>query len=331
MRKRNHAIDVLKFVATLAIFNHLAAPFYGRYAMLATGGAIGCVLFFFCSGYLIASAGGGDFLPWIKRRICRLWPTCFIAVLFYEAFCGLHFEKSGGGVAYALKGAGWFVPCIVVHYVAWWWVCFKARMNGLVVLAVDIVVSIAFMYVLVPLDSPGLVLFGGINAYFKWVFTYMFFMLGAIVAEREHGLQIRPGVDVVMMVLCLALFYSLYPIAAKSMVLTRIQFVEWFPLMGFAYYAYKVANAGFVLRMFDSKWFSRVVWFVGGLSLEMYLVGGSYVVRHRWTQYPYPYGYMIGFVTAFACAYLVRSAGRLLAQTFDRSLVSYDWRAVFKP
>ena len=59
MRKRNHAIDVLKFVATLAIFNHLAAPFYGRYAMLATGGAIGCVLFFFCSGYLIASAGGG--------------------------------------------------------------------------------------------------------------------------------------------------------------------------------------------------------------------------------------------------------------------------------
>ena len=204
-------------------------------------------------------------------------------------------------------------------------------MNGQVVLAVDIVVSIAFMYVLVPLDSPGLVLFGGINAYFKWVFTYMFFMLGAIVAEREHGLQIRPGVDVVMMVLCLALFYSLYPIAAKSMVLTRIQFVEWFPLMGFAYYAYKVANAGFVLRMFDSKWFSRVVWFVGGLSLEMYLVGGSSVVRHRWTQYPYPYGYMIGFVTAFACAYLVRSAGRLLAQTFDRSLVSYDWRAVFKP
>lgn len=32
------SINIVRFIATMAIFNHLAAPFYGSYSFLSTGG-----------------------------------------------------------------------------------------------------------------------------------------------------------------------------------------------------------------------------------------------------------------------------------------------------
>ena len=49
MVKRDICIDILKFFAVLLITNSHMELLYGKYGMLATGGAIGDVLFFFCS------------------------------------------------------------------------------------------------------------------------------------------------------------------------------------------------------------------------------------------------------------------------------------------
>lgn len=58
--KRNVAIDIMRCIATVAIFNHLCGPLYGHLSFLATGGALGITLFFFISGYtLSASLIGG--------------------------------------------------------------------------------------------------------------------------------------------------------------------------------------------------------------------------------------------------------------------------------
>ena len=59
--KRNAAIDVMRCIATVAIFNHLCGPLYGRWSFLATGGALGITLFFFISGYTLFTplTGGG--------------------------------------------------------------------------------------------------------------------------------------------------------------------------------------------------------------------------------------------------------------------------------
>lgn len=330
VKQKDRSIDLLKFVATLAIFNHLARPYYGKYTMLATGGAIGCVLFFFCAGFLATLGGEGQFLPWMKRKLCRLWPTCLMTVLFYEAICGLHFEKSGGGVAFALKGAGWFVPCLLVHFVAWWCFCKKAKLDALIVLAINFAISSVIVYVWVPMESPGLVLFGGISDFFKWPFCFTFFLLGAVLAGKKSHLRYRLWMDAFMLFVCVVVFYSMYLIAQRSMLLTRLQFVEWIPLIGFAYYAFKVAKSIEEKSVLASKWVNCIICFVGGLSLEMYLVGGSVAIRNLWKDYPYPIGYLCGFMTALVVAYAVRSAGRIFAQTLDRSIGSYDWHAAFR-
>lgn len=47
VKERNIAIDVLKFIAAILITNSHMGILYGKYNELATGGAIGDVLFSF--------------------------------------------------------------------------------------------------------------------------------------------------------------------------------------------------------------------------------------------------------------------------------------------
>lgn len=57
MKQRDISIDILKFLAVLAITNSHMELLYGDYNFLATGGAIGDVLFFFASGYTLFLGG----------------------------------------------------------------------------------------------------------------------------------------------------------------------------------------------------------------------------------------------------------------------------------
>ncbi len=65
--QRNVGIDFLKFMAAILVVNSHVDIMYGKYSMLATGGTIGDILFFFCSGYTLfmkpieTGLGGGDF------------------------------------------------------------------------------------------------------------------------------------------------------------------------------------------------------------------------------------------------------------------------------
>lgn len=58
MKQRDKSIDLLKFIAVLAITNSHMDILYGKYSGLATGGAIGDVLFFFASGFTLFLGGG---------------------------------------------------------------------------------------------------------------------------------------------------------------------------------------------------------------------------------------------------------------------------------
>ena len=53
MKQRDLSIDILKFIAVIAITNSHMELLYGKYNVLATGGAIGDVLFFFASGFTL--------------------------------------------------------------------------------------------------------------------------------------------------------------------------------------------------------------------------------------------------------------------------------------
>ena len=66
MRQRNISIDILKCIAAILITNSHMGPLYGKYSILATGGAIGDVLFFFCSGFTLFLGRMGDLITGIR-------------------------------------------------------------------------------------------------------------------------------------------------------------------------------------------------------------------------------------------------------------------------
>lgn len=61
VRNRDISIDIMKCLAVILVMNSHMDLLYGKYSALATGGAIGDVLFFFASGYTILLGRGGNF------------------------------------------------------------------------------------------------------------------------------------------------------------------------------------------------------------------------------------------------------------------------------
>lgn len=75
---RDISIDILKFIAVMFVINSHMDVQYGQYSALATGGAFGDALFFFCSGYTLllgSAAGRRNFFNWYKKRISRIYPV----------------------------------------------------------------------------------------------------------------------------------------------------------------------------------------------------------------------------------------------------------------
>lgn len=78
MKSRDIGIDIIKFIAAIIITNsHFGNIYPSSLQPLATGGAIGDALFFFCSGFTLFLKPIGRFDNWYKKRISRIYPTIF--------------------------------------------------------------------------------------------------------------------------------------------------------------------------------------------------------------------------------------------------------------
>ena len=68
MKKRNDAIDILKFLAVVLILNsHFDKIYLPPFDKLATGGTIGDAMFFLCSGFTMLLGGGQKFCKLLQE------------------------------------------------------------------------------------------------------------------------------------------------------------------------------------------------------------------------------------------------------------------------
>lgn len=108
--KRDLSIDLLKFLAVFFVVNsHMDMCYPGGLRFLASGGAIGDALFFFCSGFTLFIGRDDGFIPWYKRRLARIMPAVIVCVLAYACAYGEGWYEAVGGY--------WFVRCILLYYV----------------------------------------------------------------------------------------------------------------------------------------------------------------------------------------------------------------------
>ena len=315
MDKKNISIEVLKFIALFLIANSHMDVLYGEYAFLATGGSVGDVLFFFCSGYTLFLGRMDRFDNWYKRRINRIYPSVFAWALVSSIFFDVHYDMKD----ICLHGGGWFVTCIMLYYVILYIIRKYMFKRNLLVSAIAILVVIVwYLYE----DRTTFFMYG--DTYFKWGHYFLFMLVGAYVGSNEIKLTLRPMSDWFICTVCLVAYYVLIFACGKSPMIAQWQILSLIPLMGFTIYLYKLCNSA-VFTRFLSK---NKTWIcaISGLCLEVYIVQEP-LLTDKMNQI-FPLNLVITMIEILILAYLVRLLGRVFSQLFNRQ--NFDWSAVVK-
>lgn len=342
-RKRNIAIDILKFFAVLLITNSHFDEEYVYCKQLATGGAIGDALFFFCSGYTLFLGRFGRFDTWYKRRIRRIYPSVIglglVALFLY------HTDMPIGSLL--TNGAGWFVECIMIYYVLLYFVRKYAidklklvyALVGLLVLAwyglyfeplrtnfAERFPAFDWLVFCQPMDKVWIYQWN----YFKWGFFFLFMLMGAHLGLREaskeqiHCPKLLPTFSKLLLSVCA--FYILPLVSMRMPILQNWVILTLIPLAGVCIYLYRLCQTEELTKLYQGRYIGWCMSVIGGLCLEIYLV--QPFVRTTALNFLFPLNLLILFVTIVVVAYLCRSLGRLFQQTFSGE-EGYDWKKIF--
>ena len=342
--KRNLSIDILKFFAVLLITNSHFDEQYVYFKELATGGAIGDALFFFCSGYTLFLGRLGRFDTWYKRRIRRIYPSVIGLGLIVLTFYHVDFRLS----KLLTDGAGWFVSCIMIYYVLLYFVrrYFIDRLRmvyGIVALIVLAWYALFFepMHSLLlshcpalkwlvfcqPMDKVWIYQWN----YFKWGFFFLFMLMGAELGWQEKQAKVRKERSflktLVKLLACCVGFYLLPLCSLRYPMLQSLLILSLFPLAGVCMYLYQLCQTRSCLAMIHNRYMGWLVKAIGGLCLEIYLV--QPFVRTTALNYLFPLNLVILFVAIVVVAYFCRAVGKWFRQTFS-SEEGYDWKEIFK-
>lgn len=321
MRQRNPSIDILKFFAALLITNsHMGMLYPDSLARLSTGGAIGDVLFFFCSGFTLFLGRGGNFFNWYKRRINRIYPT----VLMWAAIMAFMFDTRLGMDFIILHGGGWFVSCIMIYYVLLYFVrrYFVDRLKWVLGAACIVVLGWYLTE-----DSSTIFMYG--ETYFKWCHYFLFMLVGAICGLRmkEQSIARRStNRNLIILFASLALFYGLQLVGNKYVMVAHLQILTLLPLMAITLCMYRLCNASGLIRFYNRKWVRRIMYSVSALCLEIYVCQG-FVFNTSWNHL-FPLNILINFILVIALAYCIKVASNWFSQTFRDE--DYDWKKMVK-
>lgn len=318
MRQRNIGIDILKCIAAIMITNSHMELLYGKYSFLATGGAIGDVLFFFCSGFTLFLERMGRFDNWYKRRISRIYPTVF-AWAILSAFV---FDNKKSMDQIIINGGGWFVTCIMIYYIALYFIqrfCFSKLKF------VFGTVSVLCIIWYLSIERPeGYNMYG--NTYFKWCHYFLFMLLGAMVGGYNKDYKYNLKKDFLFLFYSIITYYGIIFAGRKNPVLEDLQIISLIPLLFVTFYFYKVCNNELLKQIYNKRLIGWCIKFIGGLCLEIYLVQSSLFTDKM--NSIFPLNLFIMFVIIVLAAYILRCASRIFSQIFKEG--DMNWKAILR-
>ena len=320
MKARNQSIELIKFLAVITVANHWFSSLYVKWGFLATGGAIGDVLFFFASGYTLFLGRFDSFDNWYKRRIKRIFPS----VIAFTALLSITNTNQLSVPQIICGGGYWFIKCIMIYYIVLYYVRKIAENKPLIPFLIS-VVTIVVWYLFE--DSSTLFMYGA--TYFKWGHYFLFMLAGAYLGNKTIEIKSKPLIDGIMLLVSLVVFYGIQILAKRNAAVAHFQIVSLLPLMAIVIYVYKLCCTDFVEKMMRTK-FGLCLRFVSGLCLEIYVVQGVIVhfMEGKLTSV-FPLNLPIAFIMIVALAYVTRCVGRFFVQIFQNE--DFNWDAVFEP
>lgn len=320
MNNRIYSIDILKFLAAILITNSHMELLYGEYSALATGGAIGDVLFFFCSGFTLFLGRFDRFDNWYKRRINRIYPTVFAWALMG---C-IAFGYNNNIIDIIIHGGGWFISCIMIYYILIYFIR-KHLFNYIIPFLYTYGIMCLIIYFLID-RTHDFNMYG--DTYFKWVHYFIFMLLGATIGikHKKDNIETNSIKTFIILLTNTIIFYTILICGKRWDSIQEIQILSLIPLIGITYYFYKLCNSKLLHQFYNSQIIGWIIKFVGGLCLEIYLVQYS-LFTDKMNQL-FPFNIIIMFIIIVIVAYGLRCLSRIFSQTFKDT--NYNWKDVFK-
>lgn len=322
MKERIVSIDVLKVIAVFMVLNSHMEICYGKYAILATGGAIGDALFFFCSGFTLLLGGAKSFPNYYKRRIARIYPT----VLAVDLFAILFFSLDARIIENLVFGGGWFVQCIMIYYVPLYFVhrYFTGHFNWLWIVTAVIIISSYYLFFA---DEWNGTIFMYGETKFKWVFNFLFMMYGGY-AGLHHTQFKYDWKSIPLFFLSVIIWYSFFFLSKKMSLISDLQYISLIPLFGVVHYLFKICNSQFLTRLAKRKISGQVIFIIGGLCLESYLIQFYlFTDKYNW-MFPFNIPLIVMFVLAIA--YVINLFANIISQTFKSGDFEYKKLLLYK-
>lgn len=316
MNNRIVSIDILKVFATILVLNSHMEVCYHPYEFLATGGAIGDALFFFCSGFTLLLGRQTSFPNFYKRRISRIFPSLFVVAFWVELRTGtMH------SLVFLLFSGGWFVSCILIYYIPLYFVkrygLQRLKAGFVCAFLANIICYYAFF------DNQNAFSLYGEN-YYKWCFFFLFMLLGGIVGYYHEKIHSKKC-DILKLLGCIVGWYSFSFISRYSSFLIEYQYLSLILLLGVTYYFYKMCCMSFWKELYKHKIIGVVLFVVGSICLESYLIQGSLFTDEL--NHIFPMNIPIIMLYVLTISYIVKVFANIFSQTFMDE--NYNYKKIF--
>lgn len=322
--KRDQSVEMLKFVAALMVVNsHIGIMYVADYKQLATGGAIGDELFFFCSGFtlFLSSKPLTRFDHWYKNRINRIYPAVFMWAIITSA---LHLTDKTM-VDVVLFGGGWFVSAIMVYYVIFYLIK-KYFINRLFIPIIAVGVLLVAWCVFVHDSSNFSQIYYSRN-FSSRIIGFFFMLFGACLGLYSKTHKMSGGSALYyacMTILSVLAYYGTLYVCGKYPALHFAQFISVVPMVALIYNLYRLCNTDCILRLYNMRYIHAIVYLIGSLCLEMYIC--QFVLFTDRYNHLFPLNVILIFPTVILVAYGLRVSARVFQQTFKDG--NYNWREI---
>lgn len=259
-------VSVLKFIAIVMIVNsHSKWMYPGSLAFLGIGGAWGCALFFFVSGYTKANMKTDNFLRYVAKSVLRIYPAVW---LWY----GAEYLLKGDIILWDLLWPGhWFLQSLLVYYALFYPVMKYGKDYLVYFLYVGFLATIACYFL--SDNSHWFIDLNNENITRIWYFIIMLF--GAWCRNKEPLLKPMGGKWLLPLLLFVS-FSTCY--GAKFVCMKYNELVHMQVLFPLALFLVSYLISRFCKQWtFSTKIGASVIKFVADRTLDIYLVQDLFI------------------------------------------------------
>lgn len=242
-------IDFLKVIAIILITNSHFKPIYGdTFSVFAFGGAMGCAIFFFCSGFTLYGSDSVSFIRYFGRRVIRIYPAYYLMLLAYFVFD--YTDLSLIDIIFPSQFY-WFLQAIIVFYVLYYFTLKFAKEHLDKVMVFLFILMIAVYSVIEHREWD--IDYALSPSHIHWIFYFAIMIFGGTCRKKVYANNKKNVNGYVLLLLSFVLFlvaYSLKFLVSKYISLLHIQLL--FPLI-ISFTVYLLYEGGKKVIKDDSK------------------------------------------------------------------------------